>query len=141
MIYWLTGQPGAGKTTLALELKDYLPKAIHIDGDDMRELFVNKDYSKAGRLKNIELAQNIAYFMHSKSLDVIVSLVSPYRKQREEFKSKLGDQIKEIYVHTTNIRGGEQFHVADYEQPLDNYINVDTTGHSVDECVKQILIA
>lgn len=139
MIYWLTGQPGAGKTTLALELKDYLPKSIHIDGDDMRELFVNKDYSKTGRMKNIELAQNLAYFMHSKSLDVIVSLVSPYREQREEFKSKLGNQIKEIYVHTTNIRGREQFHVADYEQPLDNYINIDTTEYSVDECVKQIL--
>jgi adenylylsulfate kinase-like enzyme len=139
MIYWLTGQPGAGKTTLANNLKDYIPKSIHIDGDDMRELFDNKDYSKKGRMKNIELTQNIAYFMHSKSLNVIVSLVSPYRKQREKFKQLLGDKIKEIYVHTTEIRGREQYHVLDYEQPIRNYIDINTTDTSIQKCIDKIM--
>ena len=45
MIYWLTGQPGAGKTTLAKYLVEYFPKdkVIHIDGDDLRDIFKNKD--------------------------------------------------------------------------------------------------
>ena len=38
MIYWLTGQPGAGKTVLAKKLYDETFMSYHIDGDDLREL-------------------------------------------------------------------------------------------------------
>ena len=64
MIYWFTGQPGAGKTTLANMLKEELEKirnsvykVYRIDGDDMRELFSNKDYSIKGRVDNVSTAQ------------------------------------------------------------------------------------
>jgi len=87
MIYWLTGQPGAGKTTLAKWMVAALQgSAVLVDGDDIREIFDNKDYSETGRRKNIELAQNIAHFLHNKGNNVLVSLVSPYRDQRESFK-------------------------------------------------------
>jgi adenylylsulfate kinase len=57
-MYWLTGQPGAGKTTLATWLEAHFAgKGVVIDGDDIRAIFDNKDYSEAGRRKNIELAQ------------------------------------------------------------------------------------
>ena len=47
MIYWFTGQPGSGKTVLADLFKEKkLPHAFRIDGDEMRELFANKDYSE-----------------------------------------------------------------------------------------------
>jgi adenylylsulfate kinase len=59
MIYWFTGQPGAGKTSIANSLIEKLPKnTFHVDGDDLREIFNNKDYSETGRRKNIELAQS-----------------------------------------------------------------------------------
>ena len=45
MIYWFVGQPGSGKTILANLLKDNIfPHAFRIDGDEMREIFQNKDY-------------------------------------------------------------------------------------------------
>lgn len=127
MIYWFTGQPGAGKTTLAKHLTEYFPKdrVIHIDGDDLRDIFKNKDYSITGRRLNIQRAQYIAQFMHSKEYTVIVSLVSPYRDQREEFK--FNTSVVEIYVHTTEDRGRNQFHVEEYEPPLENFIDIDTT--------------
>ena len=88
MIYWFTGQPGSGKTTLAIELLKHLPtNSIHIDGDDLRLIFDNKDYSETGRRKNIERAQDIALFLNRKGHDVVVSLVSPYKDQRDSFKN------------------------------------------------------
>ena len=128
MIYWFTGQPGAGKTTLAKHLVTYFENknVIHIDGDDLRDIFQNKDYSEFGRRKNIERAQDIARFMSQKEFNVIVSLVSPYRDQRQEFKKN--NQVKEIYVHTTDERGRENFHVTDYETPNNNFIDIDTTN-------------
>lgn len=143
MIYWFTGQPGHGKTVLSNLLKLHLEsvdkKVISVDGDDIREIFVNKDYSKEGRFKNITLAQQISKFSHIKGFEVVVSLVSPYRDLREEFKSEMGDSIIEIFVHTTEIRGRENFHAQDYEKPLYNFIDIDTTDKSPEESLTEIL--
>ena len=133
MIYWFTGQPAAGKTTLAKHLESYIShsnKVIHIDGDDLRDIFQNKDYSETGRRKNIERAQDIARFMSEKGYDVVVSLVSPYRDQRESFKNEMGEHITEIFVHTEEDRGRNHFHVENYEPPLENFIDCDTTNSS-----------
>jgi adenylylsulfate kinase len=133
MIYWLTGQPGHGKTVLAKSLKEYLEsnythkKVMHIDGDDLREIFNNKDYSKEGRIKNITFAQGLAKFLHIKGMDVVVSLVAPYKEVREEFKNNMGSDLCEIYVHTEELRGRESNHVSDYEKPTENFIDIDTT--------------
>jgi adenylylsulfate kinase len=139
MIYWFTGQPGHGKTVLATALKEKYQFDFHIDGDDLRAIFDNKDYSETGRRKNIALAQHLAHFLHNKGCNVVVSLVSPYKDQREEFKDKLGDSIKEIYIHTTDIRGREQFHVENYEAPTENFIDIDTTNISVEDCLNKII--
>jgi len=85
MIYWFTGQPASGKTTIAKHLNSYLSnteRVIHIDGDDLRKIFNNKDYSEIGRRRNIERAQDIARFMSEKGYSVVVSLVSPYKDMR-----------------------------------------------------------
>lgn len=135
MIYWFTGQPGHGKTVLSNHLKGYLEsnykkQVVHIDGDDIREIFQNKDYSKEGRIKNITFAQNLAHFCHHKGFDVVVSVVAPYKEVRDSFKERMGDSMVELYVHTTEERGREQFHVSDYEAPTENYVDVDTTDES-----------
>jgi adenylylsulfate kinase len=133
MIYWLTGQPGHGKTTIAKIFKEYLEtnylhkKIMHIDGDDLREIFNNKDFSKEGRIKNITFAQGLAKYLHMKEFDVIVSLVAPYKEVREIFKTDMGSELIEIYIHTEELRGREANHVSDYEQPTDNFISIDTT--------------
>ena len=59
MIYNLIGQPHSGKSTLAVHLKNALDinnplrKAFIVDGDFLRKLLNNKDYSEKGRRDNI----------------------------------------------------------------------------------------
>ena len=140
MIIWLTGQPGSGKTTICeeiLRLRDY--RVFHIDGDDLRDLFENKDYSETGRRKNIELAQQIAQYLHNQGKDVLVSLVSPYKDQRDRFKEKMGENLVEVFLHTTEIRGREDFFVKEYEKPTERYLSINTTNETVEESTKKVL--
>lgn len=139
MIIWLTGQPGAGKTTICKKILLRNGDMFHIDGDDLRDLFDNKDYSETGRRKNIELAQQIAQYLHNKKQDVLVSLVSPYKDQRDKFKEKMGKDLIEIYVHTSEVRGRENFFVKEYGVPTENYLSIDTTNESVDESAQKVL--
>lgn len=101
-------------------------KIYQIDGDDLREILNNKDYSEQGRRKNIETAHAIAKYLENQNKDslIILSLVSPFRDLREELKQSYG--AKEFYIHTTEIRGRENFHVANYEVPLENFFDINT---------------
>jgi adenylylsulfate kinase-like enzyme len=130
MIYYLIGQPHAGKTTLSKLLKQHLypQNIIQIDGDEIRDIFQNKDYSEEGRRKNIQRAQDIAKFLNAKGFDVIISLVSPYKDLRDELKST--SNVTEVYIHTNDVRGRESFHVENYEKPTEDYISIDTSGVS-----------
>ena len=141
MIYWFTGQHSHGKTVLANMLKEKLPNAFRIDGDEMRELFTNKDYTINGRVANVGTAQKIAHYLHNQGHDVIVSLVAPYIDQREDFKNLLGDNIKEIYVHTLEVRERDHFKAEAYVAPKSNFIDIDTTNDSPGESFKKILNA
>ena len=103
----------------------------------MRDLTENKDYSKEGRFANIKLSQNIALFCQNKGYLVIVSLVSPYRELRENFKSKT--EVCEFYLYTSEKRGKEKFFSPDYEEPLDNFHFIDTTNKDIQETANEIL--
>ena len=141
MIYWFTGQPGHGKTTLAKALIAHLraqgTEPFHVDGDDLRALTANADYRSAGREANIRRAQTIAHYLQNQGRTVVVSLVAPYRDIREELKANA--EVTEVYVHTTEKRGREDRHATDYEAPLENFIDIDTTGRSEEDSLKELL--
>jgi adenylylsulfate kinase len=143
MIYWFTGQPGAGKSTLAVALKSILKaqnqSVVHIDGEEIRDLTGNTDYGETGRMANIRSGQKLAAKLEAEGISVIASFVSPYRAMREEFKQK--HRVIEIYVHTTTTRGREKYHVKNYEPPLSNFVDVDTTETAVEGCIDKILAA
>lgn len=142
-IYWFTGQPSHGKTTLAKLLIEHLEKenrpSFHIDGDDLRNLTGNKNYSRLGRMGNVNGAQKIAHYLHNKGFEVVVSIVSPYREQREKFKILLGHNVHEFYVHTEEPRERDAYKSLDYEEPLINFINVDTTAIFPKQSLEKIL--
>jgi len=137
MIFWFTGQPGSGKTTLGNALVRKMDNVFHIDGDDLRGLSANIDYSEQGRINNIRTAQSIAMYLDNKDQNVVVSVIAPYKWLREEFKER--HKVNEIYVHTTEIRGREHYFAEGYEMPEKNYLDIDTTDISVDDCLAKIV--
>jgi hypothetical protein len=50
----------------------------------------------------------------------------------------MGNMIKEVYVHTSEVRGRENFFAEDYEQPTENYTDICTDNILVDECVNKL---
>jgi adenylylsulfate kinase-like enzyme len=144
MIIWLTGQPASGKTTLANEIIKKLKssnkdiKIINLDGDDLRSINKNKDYSKAGRIKNISTAISIVRFLCNKDYHCIISIVAPYKFLRDELKSEFN--FLEVYLFTNEIRGREQYFAKDYEVPTDKKtMRLDTGKLTKEECLDEIL--
>ena len=143
MIMWLTGQPGSGKTTLAnqiiskLKKNDSSIKIINLDGDDLRNINKNKDYSKEGRIKNISTAISIMRFLANKNYICVVSIVAPYRFLRDELKTEF--PFLEIYLHTSEKRGRENFFAQDYEEPIDSkHLKIDTGKLTIKESIDEV---
>jgi len=160
-LFWFTGQAGAGKTELSNALKTKLireqtilqqnivPKDIWssiipnykfilIDGDDIRALYSNQDYSIQGRKENVYFVQKLCTFLIKNNIVPIVSMVSPFANQRSEFI--LENNGLEIYLKCNEIRGREDYHISYYEEPNNfcDSITIDTTGKSVEQSLDEI---
>lgn len=138
MIIVLFGQPGSGKTTLA---KKFIAEGFnHIDGDTLRDVFKNKDYSREGRIANLKTASDIAHYLNKvKNANVVLSLVYPYEEARE-YLSKLTRDVKWIYLTYDDDREKDQFKVADFELPHMDDVDViiNTSNTSIEESTKKI---
>jgi adenylylsulfate kinase-like enzyme len=138
MIIVLFGQPHSGKSTLAKLLVEQ--GMWNIDGDELRNIFKNTDYSKAGRIKNLNRASDIAVYMNHVGGDsVVLSLVYPYKEARDYLNS-ISDDVKWIYITYTGERGREKFHVADFDIPTEdeNVLHLDTTSMTPAESLQII---
>ena len=93
MIYVLYGQPGAGKTTLSVLLAEHLNSTTHIvDGDQLRRLTGNYDFTREGREKHIGKANDMITSLHG-NCNVIMALVNPYKRLREQLSAANPGQV------------------------------------------------
>lgn len=135
MIIALFGQPHSGKSTIANQFPDY----VNIDGDQLRKIFANKDYSREGRIKNLNRASDIAHYLNSVGKSITLSLVYPYKEAREYLNSLTPD-VRWVYLHYDGERGREAFHVKDFELDVleEKVLPLNTSKLSVKECVQLI---
>jgi adenylyl-sulfate kinase len=163
MVLWLTGQPGAGKTTLARGLERSLhSRGIHthvIDGDEIRKtLCQGLGFSAEDRAENIRRVACMAQLLCQTGQVVIVALVSPYIHMREAARTQIGDaDFHEIYcecdtelcirrdpkgMHSKAVKGeirGFTGVTAPYEAPPHARLVLQTGRTSPAEALQQLL--
>jgi adenylylsulfate kinase len=99
---WLTGYSGAGKTTLANNVKNILTHRGHscelLDGDVIRQhLSLGLGFSKEDRCENIRRIGFVAELLSRHGIIVIVSAISPYKSARDEVHNRIPHFI-EVYI-------------------------------------------
>jgi bifunctional enzyme CysN/CysC len=106
VIVWLTGLSGAGKSTISNVTERRLTLAGYhcysLDGDNIRH-GVNKDlgFTVADRVENIRRVAEIARLLADAGLIVIVSLISPFIRERAMAREIAGDiDFLEVFVDT-----------------------------------------
>ena len=161
-VIWFTGLSGSGKSTLANELEYKLHSlGVHtyvLDGDNIRH-GLNSDlgFSPEDRQENIRRIGEVAKLFVDAGLIVLVSFISPYRRDRNRARSLVepGEFI-EVYVKCPlevaeqrdpkglykKARAGiiQEFTgiSAPYEEPESPEIVVETDKLSVEESVEKI---
>lgn len=99
---WLTGLPGAGKTTIAHLLASELTKRGHnvevLDGEEVRRnLSKGLGFSKEDRDTHIERIGYVAKLLSRNGVAVIVAAISPYREVRERIRTTI-EHFVEVHV-------------------------------------------
>jgi len=163
-VFWLFGRSGAGKTTLALRLRNGLADrkipVVYLDGDDLRStLCSDLGFKSEARLENHRRIAEIARLLADQGLNVVVSTMAPEHLQRDLVARILGDKLMWFYIHAPldicmarDPKGlykraleGQVKQLINYPfevprpQERDYYIN--TIALSVDECYQEILEA
>jgi bifunctional enzyme CysN/CysC len=160
---WLTGLPGAGKSTIANVLEQRLYAAGRhtylLDGDNVRR-GLNRDlgFTEAARVENVRRVAEVARLLVDAGLIVVVSLISPFRAERRFARTLFGDgEFIEVYIDASpaecerrdpkglyaKARRGELPNLTGvgsvYEAPEHPELRIETTNTAPDECANQII--
>lgn len=105
--------------------------SVLLDGDDLRVIFgdayLAEHFTKEYRDTNTRQLQRFAEHLEAQGINVIISTVNSVRSVREELKSR-NKRVYEIYVINSGPHVRENLKRADFEEPLNDFIIVDTNG-------------
>ena len=118
MIVWLTGQSGAGKTTLAKELQKDWPCVI-LDGKEMRNSISQEEgFSRDDRTRHNCRVARLANEL-VKQMNVVITVIAPIKNVRKAINHDCPTPIIWVYVKRTLPEQEGHF----YEEPDYTIIN------------------
>jgi adenylylsulfate kinase len=101
ILFWLTGLPGAGKTSIANKIVNSLRKqfgyTILLNGDDIRKIFELKDYSLIGRKRIGMQYSKLFQKITDQNINVLFAGGVLIEKVRKNNKKNI-DNYLEIYI-------------------------------------------
>ncbi|MBX3160423.1 MAG: adenylyl-sulfate kinase [Deltaproteobacteria bacterium] len=98
-VVWFTGLPASGKTTLARRVRELLPEATLLDGDELREVLGAGGYERGERDAFYAIAGRLAALLARQGRDVLVAATAPRRRHREAARA-LAPRFLEVHVAT-----------------------------------------
>lgn len=104
-VIWLTGLPGAGKSTIANALSSELGKTgracFVLDGDDIRG-GLNSDlgFGTEDRMENVRRIAHVAKLIASHGQVTIVAAITPTHAARALARAIVGETFREVFVNT-----------------------------------------
>ena len=160
---WLTGVPGAGKSTIA----DALERKLHgmglhtyvLDGDGVRT-GLNKDlgFTPEDRAENIRRIGEVAKLFTDAGVIALTAFISPYRADRDKVRALLQPgEFVEIYTKASvetcekrdpkglykKARAGEIKEFtgisAPYEEPSKPELVLDSDAKGIDELAQEVV--
>jgi bifunctional enzyme CysN/CysC len=159
---WMTGLSGSGKSTIATAIEHTLVSsgqpAFMLDGDNLRH-GLNSDlgFSEEDRNENVRRVGEVAKILAESGTVAIVSLVSPYRGERDRVRvlhEKAGIPFHEVFVDTpleecerrdpkglyAKARAGEITGLTGVDAPYEAPESPDlVTSPDLEEAVRQVL--
>ncbi len=161
-VLWFTGLPGAGKSTLAIEVERHLfemgYQVYALDGDNIRRsLSADLGFSQADRAENVRRVGELAALLADAGLIAIAAMISPYHADRARARAAARTTgFHEVYIKADLVvcerrdpkglykraHAGEIPDFtgvsAPYEDPARPDLTIDTTA-SVDDCATGIV--
>jgi len=162
-VVWFTGLSGCGKSTVANAVDRLLhDRGVHtyvLDGDNIRMgLNKNLGFSPEDRTENIRRIGEVAKLFCDAGTIVLTAFISPYREDRDQVRSILGDgEFHEVYVNASlatceerdpkglykKARAGEIKGFtgidAPYEAPENGELELDSDSKGIEELANEVI--
>lgn len=156
-VLWMTGLPCSGKTTLARAFQTKIQNLAVLDGDELREWLSPKDFSREGRNEHNRKVAHLAKLLARHGVPTCVSLISPFRENREAARKVIGRDFIEVYVRcpldvceTRDVKGmykkARRNEIANFTGVSDPYeapdapdLAIDTGGAPIEDGVQAML--
>ena len=138
-IVWLTGNSGAGKTTLTFALREYCNdqldpshplarRVIVLDGDEMREsISRDEGFSPEDRRKHNMRVARLAALLRDSGYLVLVSVIAPFQSVREELQVMCDPTW--VYIKRSGLDASDR----PYEAPENPSLLIDNDVLNIEE--------
>ena len=162
-VVWFTGLSASGKSTIAhfleKELFDRGIRAYVLDGDNIRHgLCGDLGFSREDRRENLRRIAEVCRLMVDAGLIVLAAFVSPYQKDRQYVRKRIGEKdFFEVYVKCSpetcekrdpkglyrkaregKIQGFTGVN-APYEEPENPDLVLNTEESDLETCLRKVL--
>ena len=159
--YWITGLSATGKTTMSSLLADHLRSSgklvILFDGDELRDVFGNKTFTREERIALGMHYSRLCQLVTSQGVDVIIAVIGLFKEMHTWNRNNIPGYV-EVFIDTPlyelerrdpkgiykSYRAGEIENIAGIDLSVDFPENPDilikwSKGRSVDSMFDELI--